>query len=78
MVFLTAFWLLLIQPNAGSTRIDDREFKAEQVEFSNQDDCETYAKLKFSELLTMKKRRGKTVPFPADTVATYTCVEKTR
>lgn len=81
MILLASIWILLIQPNPGATKLEGalgKEFRADQVDFASQDDCETYAKKHLADLLTMKRRRGQTVSFPVDAVPTYTCVEQTR
>jgi hypothetical protein len=79
MILLATIWLILIQPNPGASAPElkgeyAREFSAEQVDFANQDDCETYAKMHLGDLLTRKKKSGKPVIFPPDALPTYTCV----
>ncbi len=85
MIFFTVVWLILIQPNKGAMPgaselrgLYSEEFRAEQVEFANQDDCEYYAKKHLGDLLTLKKKGGKSVNFPDDAVPTYTCASADR
>lgn len=78
MIMLATVWILLIHANTIAS-LDEPDFLAEQMEFANQDDCETFARqASLSDLLTMKKHRGVSVNFPDGTVPTYTCRDVAR
>jgi hypothetical protein len=67
-----AVWVLMITVSAPSGL--PQQFKAEQAEFANQDDCEAYAKVKAADLLSMPRRSGRPITFPDGATAAHTCV----
>jgi hypothetical protein len=67
-----AVWVLMIIVSAPS--VPPRQFKAEQVEFANQEDCEAYAKIKEADLLSMPRKSGRPVSFPSGATAAHACV----